>query len=38
MNESTAKQNRGSMILNVIIGITVLAGVIWLVTHCPTCH
>jgi len=38
MNESTAKQSSGSVILNVIIGIVALAGVIWLVTQCPTCH
>ncbi len=38
MNESIANQSRGSVVLNVIIGIAVLAGVIWLVMHCPTCY
>jgi len=38
MNESTGKQSRGSIILNVIIGVTAFAGVIWLVMHGPACH
>ncbi len=38
MTESTEKKNRGSTILNAIIGVSALAGVIWLVTQCPTCH
>jgi len=38
MNASTEEQNRGSVILKVIIGIAAVTGVIWLVMQCPTCH
>jgi len=32
------KKSANSIVLNVIIGITAVAAVIWLVVHCPTCH
>jgi len=32
------KKSGSSVVLNVIIGIAAVSAVIWLVTHCPTCH
>jgi len=38
MNDVTKKQGRGSVVVKIIIGVVLLAGVIWLITQCATCH
>jgi len=37
MSESE-KESANSVVLNVIIGVAAVSAVIWLMTHCPTCH
>ncbi len=36
----SGKENKASnaMVLNIIIGIAAVSVIVWLVTHCPTCH
>jgi len=38
MNDSSEKRGSGSVVVNIIVGIAVVSGVVWLVMHCPTCH
>jgi len=38
MNKSEETQVNGSLVLNIIIGITVIAIVVWFVMNCPSCH
>jgi len=38
MKKAIAKRSRGSIILNISIGIAAIAAVIWLVMDCPSCH
>jgi hypothetical protein len=38
MSELTTKQGNGSVVLNIIIGIVVVSGVVWLLMTCPSCH
>ena len=37
-NKAVGAVSNRELLLNIIIGITAVSALIWLATHCPTCH